>query len=61
MLTNSLACHGERTVAAVEIEVAPTGHCHDLTNPGFTPFAGAPVDMNRSRPGARTRERSRIA
>jgi len=25
--------------------------------PGFTPFAGAPIKMNRSRPGARTRKR----
>ena len=32
MLTISLACHGEGTVAAaVETEAAPTGHCHDLT------------------------------
>jgi len=31
MLTISLACHGEGTVAtAVETELAPTGHCHDL-------------------------------
>ena len=28
------AHHGEGTVAAVEIEVAPAGHCHDLTTPG---------------------------
>jgi hypothetical protein len=33
MLMISLACHGE-AVAAVETEVAPTGHCHDLTIPG---------------------------
>ena len=28
------AHHGEGAVAAVETEVAPTGHCHDLTTPG---------------------------
>jgi hypothetical protein len=34
MLMISLACHGEGAVAAVETEVAPTGHCYDLTIPG---------------------------
>ena len=34
MLMISLACHGEGAVAAVETEVAPTGHCHDFTIPG---------------------------
>jgi hypothetical protein len=34
MVTISLACHGEGAVPAVETEVAPTGHCHELTIPG---------------------------
>lgn len=44
------AHHDEGAVGAVETEVAPIGHCHDLTTPGFTQFAGAPVEMNRWRP-----------
>ena len=32
LLTIPLACHGEGTVAAaVETEVAPAAHCHELT------------------------------
>ena len=54
MLTISLACHGEGAVAAaLETEIAPTATAM-TSPPGFTPFAGEPVEVNRSRPGART-------
>jgi hypothetical protein len=60
MLMISLACRGEGAVAAVETEVAPIGHCFDLTT-RVTSFVGGPLEMNRSRPGAPTRERKLIA
>jgi len=53
LLTISLACHGEGTVAAaVETEVAPTGHCHELTT-RFHAVRGRTLEMNRSRLSAR--------
>ena len=53
LLTISHACHGEGTVAAaVETEVAPTGHCHELTT-RFHAVRGRTVEMNRSRLSAR--------
>jgi len=53
LLTISLACHGEGTVAAaVETEVAPTGHRHELTT-RFHAVRGRTLEMNRSRLSAR--------